>query len=81
MGPVMKKQSKEDLDDEMLPDYGDLLKGKGIRGKYANRVKIRVNMISLAPDVAKVFPDDATVNNALRLLISFTKRAKSITQQ
>ncbi|MCX7049347.1 MAG: hypothetical protein NTX50_28170 [Candidatus Sumerlaeota bacterium] len=76
----MKKSNKEEMDDDMLPDYAELLKGKGIRGKYADRIKSGSNVVMLAPDVAKVFPNGKTVNNALRLLISFIKKAKSITQ-
>jgi len=57
------------MDDELRPEY-DLsqLKG-GIRGKYAQRCKEGTNLILLAPDVAEVFKDNESVNEALRLLI------------
>ena len=39
--------------------------GKGKRGKYARRYAGGTNMVALAPDVAKVFPDSQAVNEAL----------------
>ena len=39
---------------------------KGIQGKYAERYKEGSNMVLLDPDVAKEFPDDTSVNEALR---------------
>ena len=39
---------------------------KGAQGKYAGRYKEGTNMVLLDPDVAKEFPDDASVNEALR---------------
>jgi hypothetical protein len=60
----MKKQK-----DELRPEY-DLTQLKGyVRGKYAARSQIGTNIILLAPDVAEVFHDDASVNEALRTLI------------
>ena len=53
-------------DDEILPEYD--LTG-GIRGKYAARNAEGINIVHLDPDVAKVFPDSAAVNNALRALV------------
>ncbi len=39
---------------------------KAAQGKYAERHKVGTNMVLLDPDVAKEFPDDASVNEALR---------------
>ena len=39
---------------------------KSTPGKYAERYKEGTNMVLLDPDVAKEFPDDASVNEALR---------------
>jgi hypothetical protein len=55
--------------DELRPEY-DLSQLKGcVRGKYAARAKQGTNIILLAPDVAEIFRDDASVNEALRTLI------------
>ena len=60
----MKKQI-----DELRPEY-DLAQLKGcVRGKYATRAQQGTNIILLAPDVAEIFHDDASVNEALRTLI------------
>ena len=39
---------------------------KGIRGKYAERYKEGTNIVVLEPDIAKEFPNEASVNEALR---------------
>ena len=41
---------------------------KGVRGKHAERYAEGTNLVLLAPDVAEVFPDSASVNEALRAL-------------
>ncbi|VEN74576.1 hypothetical protein EPICR_40159 [Candidatus Desulfarcum epimagneticum] len=64
------KQIKSDeMEDELRPEY-DLsqLKG-GVRGKYASKYKEGTHLILLEPDVANVFKDNESVNEALRLLI------------
>ena len=47
----------------MRPDY-DLR--AGVRGKYYERYKQGTNVVLLDADVAQVFRDSATVNEALR---------------
>ncbi len=65
----MKKQA-----DELRAEY-DLTQLKGcVRGKYAARAKQGTNIILLAPDVAEIFHDDASVNEALRTLIRMNSR-------
>lgn len=60
---------KEELDDEMCPEY-DLTKLKGrVRGKYAERYKQGTNVVLLEPDVAAFFHNSKEVNEALRKLI------------
>ena len=51
--------------DEMLPEYDF---SGGVRGKYANRFAEGTIMVVLDPDVAELFPDPQSVNNALRAL-------------
>jgi hypothetical protein len=60
---------KDELNDELRPEY-DLSKLKNkVRGKYAERYKQGTNVVLLAPDVAEAFPDSDSVNKALRLLM------------
>jgi hypothetical protein len=69
----MKKKSDEDLDD-LRPEY-DLRKLKFMgRGVYAERYRSGTNLVLLEPDVRKAFPDDESVNEALRVI---AKAAKS----
>lgn len=49
----------------------------GVRGKHAKAYAEGTNRISLAPDVAKVFPDEQSANDALRALIPIVQAAKS----
>lgn len=52
----------------------DTLKGKGIRGKYFARVAKGSNLVRLHPEVARLFPTEASVNNALLSLAELSKR-------
>jgi len=62
------------MGDELRPEYDlhELLKG-GVRGKYVARYRAGTNLVLLDPDVAKAFPDEDAVNEALRLVIRLTK--------
>jgi hypothetical protein len=69
----MKKKTKNGL----RPEYDfRQLKG-GVKGKYATQFRSGTNLIHLDPDVAKVFENEKSVNQALRSLIKLTK-AKAI---
>ncbi len=70
----MKKiTSKRKQPDELRPEY-DLSKLKGgVRGKYLSRYRAGTNLVLLSPDVAAYFPDDQSVNTALRTLIRVAK--------
>ena len=70
----MKRKVKTAEEDDLRPEY-DLSKLKGgIRGKYAQRYKEGTNLVLLEPDVAEAFPDDESVNRALRLLMEISER-------
>ncbi len=70
----MKKiNSKQKQSDELRPEY-DLSKLKGgVRGKYLAQYRAGTNLVLLSPDVAAYFPDDQSVNTALRTLIRVAK--------
>jgi hypothetical protein len=70
----MKAKSRDEKVDELRPEYdlGRLLR-KGVQGKYADRYREGTNLILLAPDVAKAFPTEEAVNEALRLVIQLAK--------
>ncbi len=62
----MKKNPKQDSNDEMRPEYDF---SAGVRGKYAQRFREGTNVIVLDPDVAAEFKDSAAVNDALRQVL------------
>lgn len=65
----MKKKTEKRKRDDLRPEC-DLTKLKGgVRGKYAGRYRAGTNLVLLSPDVAEHFPDDQSVNSALRKLI------------
>jgi hypothetical protein len=70
----MKKDSDRELDDDLRPEYdlSEILKG-GVRGKYAERYRAGTNLVLLAPDVARAFPNEEAVNQALRLVIQLAR--------
>lgn len=61
----------ENLNDELEPEY-DFTKLK-VRKVGEGRKLLQKNQIMLDVDVAKVFPDSESVNQALRFLIRITK--------
>lgn len=69
----MKKEIDE-LEDELRPEYDFSKMAGGIRGKYVERYRAGTNLVLLDPDVAQAFPTDASVNEALRLLIQIAQR-------
>jgi hypothetical protein len=72
----MKKKTDEDSDD-MRPEY-DLRKLKFVgRGIYAKRYRSGTNLVLLEPDVRKAFPDDESVNEALRVVAKAGKQQVS----
>lgn len=53
-------------EDTLRPEYpADLIKS-GERGKYAKRYRAGTNLVVIAPDLKKLFPDSTAVNDALR---------------
>ena len=75
----MKKQSKRK--DELRPEYDmkSLLKG-GVRGKYAARYQAGTNLVLLDPEVAKAFPNDKAVNDALKLVMKLKQVQENASQ-
>jgi len=66
----MKRMQK---DPDMLEEYDF---SKGVQGKYAERYAEGTNVVVIDPDVAEVFPDHDSVNQALRSLAEIIKRQK-----
>jgi len=71
-GNSMKRMRK---DPEMLEEYDF---SRGVQGKYAKRYAEGTNVIVIEPDVAKIFPDHDSVNQALRSLAEIIKQQKKV---
>jgi hypothetical protein len=72
----MKKAKK--LADELRSEYKRSDFGVMARGKYVDRLRESSNVVVLDPEVARVFPNGASVNDALRALAQIAKRASSM---
>jgi hypothetical protein len=59
--------------DELRPEYDLAQLGRGVRGKYYRQAHAGTNLVLIEPDLAKAFPDQESVNRALRLLVSTAK--------
>lgn len=67
---------KQNEETEMLDEYDFT---GGVRGKYIDRLLNRKNVVVLEPDVAEVFTDSESVNQALRgLLPVIQKQAEKV---
>ncbi len=63
----MNQNPNTEQEEDMLPEYDFT---GGVRGKHYEDYKAGTNVIFLEPDLAKVFPDSASVNRVLRLLLN-----------
>lgn len=67
------KKTKSEATDWLRPEYkrGDL--GPIVRGKYARRMATESNVVVIDPAVSKAFPNEASVNAALRGLLELAQ--------
>lgn len=70
----MKKNSIKKQDDYELQKEYDLSKMTVLpKGRFDPKRRIGNNVVLLEPDIAKAFPSDEAVNEALRLLLKASK--------
>ncbi len=67
----MKKRSKQT---DMRPEYDF---SGGVRGKYIERLAHGATVVTLDADVAAVFPDSKSVNEALRKVAGLPARRRA----
>ncbi len=65
----MNKSFRMSMEDELRPIRSERTAQGWRQGKYVARYRAGANLVLLDPDVAKAFPDQAAVNEALRLVI------------
>ncbi|MDP2151622.1 MAG: hypothetical protein Q8K13_18475 [Parvibaculum sp.] len=71
----MKTAKKE----EIRKEYRREELGSGIRGKHYEEYKKGTNLVLLSPDIAAAFPDDESVNSALRSLMKVARQSVGLT--
>ncbi len=70
----MKKNSIKKQDDYELREEYDLSKMTVLpKGRFDPKRRIGTNVVVLDPEIAKAFPNDESVNEALRLILKATK--------
>jgi hypothetical protein len=73
----MKKIKSDELRREYLrEDFGP-----GVRGKYFESYRKGTNLVLLSPDVAKAFPTEDAVNDALRSLLEIARKSAGLTRR
>ena len=69
------KEVETKMEDELRPEYD--LKSLRVRKVGPERKSFGGPSVRLEPDVAEVFPDSDSVNEALRFLIKITREKKT----
>jgi hypothetical protein len=69
----MKKKNRSKQDD-LRPEYDFSSMPGGVRGKHLAQYRQGTNLVRLDRDVARVFSDDAAVNEALRTVMKAAAR-------
>lgn len=66
----MNQSNNPEPEEEMRPEYDF---SGGVRGRYYEQYMRGTNVVLLDADVAEVFRDSESVNQALRVLINIAK--------
>lgn len=66
----MSQKNSSEPKEEMREEYDF---SGGVRGKYYKQYMEGTNVVLLEPDVAKVFKDSESVNQALRVLMNIAQ--------
>ncbi len=77
----MKPNQHTEDNDEMREEYDFSSMKGGVRGKYAGAFEKTAVTVLLDSDVAKVFPDSQSVNEALRTLARVLSKTDKNAQQ
>ena len=77
----MKPKISNKLKDDLRPEY-DFDFSKAERGRYAHRLKEDgSNLVLVEPELAKSFPDSASVNAALRSVVEFAQLSAGLARR
>lgn len=71
-----------------IPEYTREQLGKGVRGKYFDRVQKASNVVVIEPSLSKIFPNSKAVNEALQRFVeiaaitsAINSRAKKVSRE
>jgi len=67
------KKVKSEANDWLRPEYRRSDLGPIVRGRYARRMASKSNVVVIEPAVSKAFPNETSVNAALRGLLQLAK--------
>jgi hypothetical protein len=72
----MKRRGFSELDDDLRPEYRpeDFKGQRAERGKFAQALRRESNVVRIAPDLRRAFPNEDAVNRALRHLLEVAER-------
>jgi len=73
---VFMKKSTKEPSDELRAEYKSSDFPKLVRGKYAEQLRKRSNVIVLDPELEDLFPNSEAVNSALRSLSEIARRTR-----
>ena len=70
----MKKTPSQPAQPDVRPEYDF---SGGVRGKYADKYRRGTNVVLIDPELAEVFPDSKSVNDALRAIAAIATRTEA----
>jgi hypothetical protein len=77
----MKSKHSTNEADDLREEYEFASLKGGVRGKYVKAFEGKATTVLLDSDVAAIFPDSASVNEALRTLARVLRRGEESAQQ
>ena len=75
------KKAKSEATDWLRPEYTRADLGPVVRGKYASRIAAASNVVVIDRAVSKAFPNEESVNAALRGLLELARSATRPTRR
>jgi hypothetical protein len=72
------KNASTKKDEQHIPELTRAQLGRGVRGKYFQRMSESANVVVLRPEIRKAFPTSRAVNDALAGLLALTERTNRL---
>ena len=72
------KKARGKSNSDIRPEYDFASMKGGVRGQYVSRYRAGTNLVLLQPEVARAFPTDQAVNEALMAVLRITDTVRLI---